>query len=1834
MNRHSLFFRQPKFATAPRRSGIILLVVLTSLTFFSLLVVTYLVFSSQSRQSAFAMNIRTTRSPDVNELIEQAMLTLVRGPSDPNSPFRGESLLDDYWGGDGVNMRAHHVNSFAVGPFNLGKGFVRFPAVRQTATPTRAFALYIADDLMTGRYITFRQGPLANRTFRVVKSIYDPGAPLAVPPLPAYDNLYIELESKDWDPSGNVLIQSLFYRNPSDLTSGGYAFRLNGVPQNSPGVGLSGGNLDATVATASMQQGRGFADLPVSLQPNHLPQLGATFDKLTTSPGFDEAYDAPDAQNWFLAFRHPDGTVIPSFHRPSVINYILNEMDWSSATDVDFADVVASLARSTMRPLPIAAGQFDAGTPSPAVNPRFTGGNANFALRTPLLMRQAGGAARLDQVAKALINDFDVDNDGDGQPDSIWIDIGLPQITSPEGKLIQPLVAVMIEDLSGRLNLNAIGNSQLNSITAGVRNNPNAMWAGTRNVFQSVANRRNAFRGIGYGPADIMLPTLSTGSGLITNGNVLQDIARLLGDRYGADAMPGADSNAFNTVAVDALDTIRHGYRPVQHTGRSGFGRSQDPFGRGGIGIGRGGDLVASDSGVIVSTTPASYVNESYNDPYEMDPAAKLGQDAPFTFAELETILRSNDFSSELLPQELRDRLLRLLSLAPEYSRVVTTASVSHDGPPTLGESTALIGFLERAQDLATAQLTPPATAPFLTPAQIPEVVPAEFRLGRKIDVNRSFGNRVDDNGNTIIDEPGEVFSETNSVGTVANQAVPVGFQTSLPLSQPTYQADSTTASSGRDLLARNLYVLMRLLIDDGFDFPSVTGTAFSAADADAYKARRLAQWAVNVVDYRDPDAIMTRFVFDPNPFDGWNPGAATVENTVWGVEAPALLFSESLALHDTRLNDGTDDNGGGDDKMSGDADSDQVRIPQGSLFLELVCAHPTISSLAAVPPNPPITDESAQPSFPQELYDASGALDLLKANPNDLPVWRIAISEPHAIGTGKENLDPMTLRDAEPDFAALAPESLQDREIDASLGAGNGLDLERFIFFRHFDNQQDIRDLITNSGITDMGSNEVFFTPNSDLRLGNAMNVTKTLLPGQYMAIAPRKKTHLGSKEVPLGTFPGAPSQQRFEVDATQGVVQFEQGIAASNMGLGARTTPDFGAAENYTPALPLIIGTFRPDTWPIATFEDGYVGLNVSEPLPRDELGNATYYPQPLTTYNDSTLDNDGDGNPDYELLDAYFNYSDPSTSSRDTPLDLTYGIIPTVGGGAEPDLGTIPQFRTAYLQRLADPTLPYNVVTNPYRTVDLISIDLTVFTGEDRDENINTGGASYATSSRQRNGFIRTFDSGGTSSTTAAGALFSYETAPTVSAGTTLTSDDYFSFSGTSPFIQNSLSFLNTATTGALNRGDINNVVDRRNGRSNPGFVGFQPSIGSQSPAGVTTNDRNLPIQPFSLHPWLNRPFASHLELMMVPACSQTRLLEEYTHNLGGDPDVYPDTAGSGADDPVVFNAPFRHLLNFFHSSDEGSSVAEFGRLFDFVHTLPRFRGEVDMITPAQLAGGTTAQQAELARMRTLLAPPFNFSYDNLRQGRVNLNTLAEFQVWAGLMQGHLNDPEFTSPALAGGVLSFESFLLNRRGYAVGTTPSAFVNAPRPTTGYNYNPNKFDPRFPTQFAGVYKPGTDAIYAPLLRSAADTDLLRRREVNGTVLRGSGTVDTSDPAAGPPTTAQMFVRSATQAPLPTSATELHMNRDRNPFIRYQTAMRMPNLASNNSQMFLMRMKMGFFEVDAGNIDSVGAEYKADVGQSDRYGAMFIIDRSRPVGFSPGQDLNVRETIVFESYDQ
>ena len=403
----------------------------------------------------------------------------------------------------------------------------------------------------------------------------------------------------------------------------------------------------------------------------------------------------------------------------------------------------------------------------------------------------------------------------------------------------------------------------------------------------------------------------------------------------------------------------------------------------------------------------------------------------------------------------------------------------------------------------------------------------------------------------------------------------------------------------------------------------------------------------------------------------------------------------------------------------------------------------------------------------------------------------------------------------------------------------GSTLQYDRFIIFRDFANTDTnpdgaynaVDNLLTSIPNIDMAAPQVFYAPSLD---GDAVtNADRDLQPGQFLMLAPRFETRFGSKEFAM-MVPGLPSDQRLSILNGEGVVQANHADVRLTPTLANTTT------DPFTPALPMLIAAPRPTGWPIPApanpnLADNVVGISVSEPLPRG--GN--YYPQPPVRYN-GTQDVDGMNGEDYLLTDAYIDFSDPATNAIDTPMDVPLGRIPSSPPGSnEPFLGTLSNYCSAFLQRLADPTRPYHPTLNPYRTVDWIPIDLSVFSGEDRPASISSD-SGYTRRTRQRNGFVvppPDPTTGAARPAVVANALFSYETNdsefdPASEVLLDTGSPEFFLFGDLAggpvlpaeQHIRSSFSFLNTDTTPF--------PVPFRG--INQTFQGFDPSIGMSGAA----------------------------------------------------------------------------------------------------------------------------------------------------------------------------------------------------------------------------------------------------------------------------------------------------------------------------------------------------------------------------------------------------------------
>ncbi|WP_147868834.1 hypothetical protein [Stieleria maiorica] len=987
----------------------------------------------------------------------------------------------------------------------------------------------------------------------------------------------------------------------------GYGFTMNGVPFNGRGMnpsGLTGIGRDGVVVDpfADMELQQNAALMGGAIRPGNSSGTGRF-------PEPDEQWDAAGLENWFLAFQPSDhrrvdttsptfvpvypGTfnetelhrqlgqnVIPSFHRPSVINYLMNAPIWierdagvnraNPALQRNFATIVASpsignppnfndelrlaalirrIRRATSRPLNIShrvqtgsvqdqLGDLDGdGVPYDGA-PGFSGSNPvpvlsqtldlSVDLSVPANFNQT--AQDLRALATWLVNGpWDVDNDGDGLPDSVWTDMGLPDIQAPDGTLIRPLVAPLIEDMDGRLNVNFAGNlSQLvqNRFFDGVTRPGGDRRYYNEGEYLTVQRALGSFGfGGGVGPAEIdfshlfssdsvpggfigPLPTSQVGTRLsfrnnATNIGLLRSrYGNLLNVRNGGQVYdylapyPGLNEHKL-PAAGDALDPLRLSSalakipfptptppvpplppQPLVHTPNSIWGRPMDMMGVSTTRKDSRGNQEFTMGVVPAGVIPFSEqdIDDKANHIYELGVTSPLGDDTPFTPTEYIDLLQNGRIGGRLT-ELLGDAVRRNEALR----NLITVESRSVDSPEVPGMPSLVRMLAEKLRI---------ASVPYIEQqAHLDRMLAVELRKGSKLNVNRALGNG-ENNNTTQLYNTGpandDVFDESReSVNRVVSGGGPQpnnvrSTERAFPAIAGSYPQQATAnakyatthytpaalttapgapivpdfdgydmnndgildsvndvgtvfsldvdnnngtppvqtmlkAPTGEELLARHLYVLMFMLIYDptstapveyvpNFPYPS-PGNFTDVDSRNRYVARRIAQWAVNVVDFRDTNVARTRLRYDPNPFDGFNPEIAAL-HTVWGMERPEVELTEAIAVHDKRLkrnlmetgtqpgeiaSDEDADADGDGDPTTGtlpDQDMDQFRIPQASAFVEIHSLRSPNNGSATV----------GQESFPRELYDAAGnlRLDRVVGSGNLLsPVWRLAVGVP-----------------------------------------------------------------------------------------------------------------------------------------------------------------------------------------------------------------------------------------------------------------------------------------------------------------------------------------------------------------------------------------------------------------------------------------------------------------------------------------------------------------------------------------------------------------------------------------------------------------------------------------------------------------------------------------------------------------------------------------------------------------------------------------------------------------------------------------------------------------------
>ncbi len=217
-----------------------------------------------------------------------------------------------------------------------------------------------------------------------------------------------------------------------------------------------------------------------------------------------------------------------------------------------------------------------------------------------------------------------------------------------------------------------------------------------------------------------------------------------------------------------------------------------------------------------------------------------------------------------------------------------------------------------------------------------------------------------------------------------------------------------------------------------------------------------------------------------------------------------------------------------------------------------------------------------------------------------------------------------------------------------------------------------------------------------------NANEETVYLAPNEYLVVGPAAKRSLGS--VAFNSSAGEADDRRFGVkplDSDSG-----SWINIDNGRRGTDSVTNAGT-ENLSQA-----GKPAPNyKYMVAVANIGGRGLNISEPL-WTASGVDPYYKDQADKLYPAVLK---DGKIDvrdvpFEAPKSWCDRGDEDETFYNNKV-ANYPIVQDKLFG----VGTVPAYKSAFVQRVADPNRPYHPLMNPYITVDWNAMDLTVFTGE---------------------------------------------------------------------------------------------------------------------------------------------------------------------------------------------------------------------------------------------------------------------------------------------------------------------------------------------------------------------------------------------------------------------------------------------------------------------------------------------------------------------------------------
>ena len=265
-------------------------------------------------------------------------------------------------------------------------------------------------------------------------------------------------------------------------------------------------------------------------------------------------------------------------------------------------------------------------------------------------------------------------------------------------------------------------------------------------------------------------------------------------------------------------------------------------------------------------------------------------------------------------------------------------------------------------------------------------------------------------------------------------------------------------------------------------------------------------------------------------------------------------------------------------------------------------------------------------------------------------------------------------------------------------------VELDRILWFTHVPG--DGGD--TASG-TKLGTAGKF--PDALRTFGNKASESVYLKPNQYLVVGPEKKRSIGSAAAKTDI-----AQQQFGQDPNPEATYASSFIDLENLRLTDISTINDDQKYQYMEAVANIGGRGFNISEPLWTADkiDPYYAHN--DPLRTEDKkinNKPTFFPGNIT---EATLADCGVRDIPFEIPSDWANRGDDSGFNAEFPSFYDYRVknYPITKDKIF-GLGTVPAYKSAFVQRVADPNRPYHPVMNPYITVDWNMMDLTVFTGE---------------------------------------------------------------------------------------------------------------------------------------------------------------------------------------------------------------------------------------------------------------------------------------------------------------------------------------------------------------------------------------------------------------------------------------------------------------------------------------------------------------------------------------